>query len=549
MQWPMFLRRIFTHLPLLCFFSMLVLLPTPALHGQVSQASACSALEKLQLPDTAIESAAVREPELFSLVTSTPATATVASSQQRPKEPPPSPRESSFIKLPAYCRVKATVRGTIAVEVWLPLKDWNGRFQGVGNGGTSGAIGYTAMAQALHRGYAVAATNTGHVNRASNPGFDAQWAHDRPDLLEDWGYLAIHLMTETGRAVVKAFYHDQPRRSYFVGCSRGGGQALMEAQRYPDDYDGILAGDPANDSTGLYTGAHLWYSVATLKDPESYIPREKIPVLADEVNRQCDQLDGLKDGILNDPRKCKVDLQPITCKAGSSADQCLTPKQVRAVQDIWNGAQDASGKQIFPGLVPGGEAGPVGWAQWDTGWAPKTSVHYLAADQFFKYIVSDKPEYDPLSFNFASDFDGVRSKLHATLDATDPDLRPFLKHGGKLILYHGFSDPDISPLNTIHYYTEVEQAVGPRTADSVRLFMVPGMQHCENGPGATHFDAVTALEEWSESGIAPTQILASHLEGNTVDMTRPLCPYPQVATFSGKGSPNNALNFVCADPK
>jgi feruloyl esterase len=545
------------------FLALLSLLPLPAFAYQAKPASSCTALENLQLPDSKIESATFQKAGAFSPTMGAPAraqspggpaamqSANPTPGDNPPKAPapaPPAPSVSS-IDLPAHCKVRVAIKNSIEVEVWLPAEHWNGRFQGVGNGGTAGSISYTAMAAALHRGYAVASTNTGHVNRPPNLSFDASWAQDRPDLVDDWAYLAIHLMTTTSQAIVKAFYDKQPSQSYFVGCSRGGAQALLEAQRYPDDYDGIIAGDPANDTTGLFTGSHLWYAVATLKDPESYIPSAKVPILADAVNKQCDELDGVKDGILNDPRKCKVDLGPITCKEGQPQDQCLTSKQIQAVQAIWNGVRDTSGKLVFPGLVPGGEAGSMGWALWVTGHAPKASVHYQAADQFFKYVVNNNPDYDLFSFNFTSDLETERSKLHARLDAVDPDLRPFLKHGGKLILYHGWSDPDISPLNTIHYYTEVQKTVGARTADSVRLFMVPGMQHCENGPGATHFDAVTSLEDWRQSDIAPSQILAFHLDGTAVDMTRPLCPYPQVAAFSGKGSPSNALNFACVTPK
>jgi feruloyl esterase len=539
----------------LSFLTVAFLATLPAWASPVMQASSCAALTKLQLPNTEIESATFEEAGGFNTLAGlTPAPANPPHANSLPTtEPSAKPATTapsrSSIELPAHCRVKIAIKGSIKVEVWLPADHWNGRFEGVGNGGTAGFISYTAMAAALHRGYAVAGTDTGHVNRLPNLSFDATWAQDRPDLVDDWAYLAIHLMTTTSQTVVKAFYSAPPSHSYFVGCSRGGAQALMEAQRFPDDYDGIIAGDPANDSTGLYTGSHLWYAVATLKDPESYIPAERVHVLADAVNRQCDELDGVKDGILNDPRKCKVDLNPITCKQDQPKDECLTSKQVQAVQAIWNGVRDTSGKLVFPGLVPGGEAGPMGWAQWITGHAPRSALHYQAADQFFKYIVYNNPDYDPFSFNFGSDWDSERNKLHAKLDAVDPDLRPFFKKGGKLILYHGWSDPDISPLNTIHYYTEVQSTVGAHAADSVRLFMVPGMQHCENGPGATHFDAVTSLQEWRESGMAPSQMLAFHLDGTAVDLTRPLCPYPQVAVFSGKGSPSNALNFACKNPK
>ena len=331
---------------------------------------ACASLISLQLPDTTIESAQVVEASSL-----TPAGSTTLND------------------LPVLCRVQGITRPAIRFEVWLPLMDWNGKFQGVGNGAMAGTIPYTAMGGAVRRGYATGATDTGHVNQRA---FDSIWALSRPDLIADFGYRAIHLTAVNAKQIVSAFYGNLPRYSYFAGCSKGGQQALMEAQRFPTDYDGIIAGDPAYDWTRFYAGGHLWYSLATLKDPESYFPATKVPILADAVNAACDTIDGIKDGILDDPRQCKFDPAQLLCKPGHDGQSCFTDKQVKAVKDIWSGAHTNSGELVFPGLVPGGEAGQSGWASWILGSGPFTSTHWTAADGFFKYmrIPSNPPRTD-----------------------------------------------------------------------------------------------------------------------------------------------------------
>ncbi len=328
----------------------------------------------------------------------------------------------------------------------------------------------------------------------------------------------------------------------------------MEAQRYPEDYDGIIAGDPANNWTRFYAGGHLWYWLATTKDPASYIPASKVPLLTDAVNAACDTLDGVKDGVLEDPRACKFDPATLACRPGQEPASCFTPPQVRAVQDIWHGARSSKGEVIYPGLAPGGEAGPGGWASWVTGAAPSTATHAQAADGFFKNMVFDDLTWDYRTFNYDTDVKRALDKVGPLLDAVDTNLEPLKRRGGKLLVYHGWSDPDISPLNTIRYYEDVVSKIqGQRsreeglraTSEFFRLFMVPGMQHCSGGPGATTFDMVTALEDWVERGKAPEVIPASRTNGAGV-RTRPLCLYPLVATYTGKGSTEDAANFVCA---
>ncbi|HEU5342192.1 tannase/feruloyl esterase family alpha/beta hydrolase [Edaphobacter sp.] len=500
------------------------LLTASAAWAESGGAAACAGLMKLSLAETTIESAAVVPAGTLTL-------------------PKPEP---VLEELPEFCRVVGVTRPAIRFEVWLPTTIWNGKFEGVGNGGTAGFISYRPMALALRRGYATASTDTGHVNHPYGNGFDASWARGRPDLVRDFGWRALHVTTVNAKAVVAAFYGAAARRAYYVGCSQGGGQGLMEAQRFPADYDGLLVGDPANNWTRHYIGEHLWYSVATLKDPESYIPASKVSILANAVNKACDAKDGVRDGVVSDPLACKFDPAVLVCKVGQNPATCLTAKQVAAVKAIWGGARDSSGRLINPGLVQGGEGGPGGWARWVTGTKPFGGTHWKAADAVLKDMVFDDPEYNSLDFNFDTDTKLFEQKIGPAMDAVDPDLRPMERRGAKMILYHGWSDPDISPLNTIDYYNDVEKTVGVKeTGSFLRLFMVPGMQHCGGGPGATTFDGLTALERWVEDGVAPERILAAKIVDGAVEETRPLCAYPKQAVYAGKGNTSDAENFRC----
>lgn len=481
----------------------------------------CSKLTSLRLKDTTIESAEVIETGVFN------------------------PPGSSYPirRLPAFCRATGETSPSNQFEVWMPLENWTGRFEVVGNGGMAGVISYSAMAGALRRGNAAASTNTGHMTQPGN-GFDASWSLNRPDLVEEFGHRALHETAVNGKQVVRQFYGKTADHSYYVGCSKGGGQGLMEAQRYPADFDGIVAGDPAYNWTQLYAGAHLYYAQSTLKDPDSYIQPAKIKLLADAVNQACDAKDGIPDGVLDDPLTCRFDPAVLACKEGQDPGTCFTARQIKAVKDIWAGSKDDEGRQIFPGLVPGGEAGAGGWQSWVTGSAPFRATHWRAADSFFRYMVMGDPNYDSLTFDYDRD-KAALERVAPALDAIEANLRPFERRGAKLILYHGWSDPDISPLNTINYYKAVEQAMGPGTRDFARLFLVPGMQHCGGGPGTDSFDAVAAIEHWVEEGVAPAQIVASHSTHGAIDRTRPLCPYPQKAVYLGKGLITDAASFAC----
>jgi feruloyl esterase len=411
-----------------------------------------------------------------------------------------------------------------------------------------------AMVKPLQQGYATSSTDTGHQGSST----DGEWALGNYERIVNFADRGTHLMAEADKVILKAFYGAQPARSYFSGCSQGGHEAMIEAQRYPADFDGIIAGDPANNWTHHYIGGHLWTALAM--DGDSYIPANKVHILADAVNNQCDALDGIKDGVLNDPRRCQFNPETLLCKGADTAE-CLTGAQVAGVKKLWAGLRTAEGQVIYPGLVPGGEAGPGGWASYITGDAPGRGRHAVLGLPFFRFMVFDDPNWDYKTFRFSatdgfdSDIDYTDSKLGALFNAVNPDLGEFKARGGKLIHYHGWSDPDITPLNSIHYYESVMKAQGgdvhglQNTVEFYRLFMVPGMQHCQGGPGATAFDMIKPLDEWRERGIAPAKVIASHATNGVVDRTRPLCPYPQEAQWTGAGSTDDAANFVCALPR
>jgi len=484
----------------------------------------CESLTKLALPDTTIKSA----------------TAVAAG-----KFTPPSGRNA--VDVPAFCRVAGTIKPEVNFEIWMPAK-WNQKLLTVGNGGLAGSISYAAMAAPLNKGYATSSTDTGHAADS-----DGHWAQGHMERVIDFAHRAVHVTTQADKAILAAFYGNQPAHAYFSGCSQGGQEAMTEAQRYPRDYDGIIAGDPANWWVRHYVGAHLWITLAMQGD--AYIPAAKIPALADAVNNACDALDGIKDGILNDPRKCHFDPATIQCKSGD-APNCLTAPQVEAVRKIYQGGRTPEGDQIFPGIVPGGEAGPGGWGRWISGSGPGESGHANLGLPFLRYVLFENPDWNYRSFRFDrvngfdSDVDFADHKLGPIFNNMNPDLRAFQANGGKMIHYHGFSDPDISPLNSINYYESVVHLMNglSETKRFYRLFMVPGMQHCTGGPGPSSFDMLDALDRWADQGKPPEQIVASHSTGGKVDRTRPLCPYPQEARWKGTGSTDQAENFVCVQP-
>jgi hypothetical protein len=468
-----------------------------------------------------------------------------------------------YRSLGAFCRVMVESQPSsdsdIKIEVWMPAEGWNGKFQGRGNGGFAGEIDYHGLAAAVHEGYATAGTDTGHAAG----GTDARWALGHPEKVTDFGYRAIHEMTQDAKAVIGKYYGKQKlQHAYFSSCSNGGRQALMEVQRFPADYDGIVAGAPANYWTHLVTSA-IWDAQVTTLSEQSYIPAAKLPAIAQAVNAACDAQDGVPDGVLNDPRKCHFDPATILCKTEES-DKCLTGPQVTALEKLYAGPTDANGARIFPGLVPGAEDGAGGWGLWITGKEPGKSLIFAFGLGFFLDMVYERTDWNFRDADLGAIVKAADEKLAKTLNATSADLATFKARGGKLIVYHGWNDPAISALNTIDYYHSVVSAMGKPDVDSfARLYMVPGMQHCDGGPGAdrfgeqgpsplakdAHHSVQLAVEEWVEKGSAPGAIVATKYEGgdqSEVKMTRPLCPYPQVAKYKGSGDSNDAANFVCA---
>ncbi|MGA9587802.1 MAG: tannase/feruloyl esterase family alpha/beta hydrolase [Terracidiphilus sp.] len=500
-------------------------------------------------------------------VSITTATVVTRGTFEGPREPFTGADLSAFYKmLPGFCRVvahaKPTADSDIAIEVWMPLAGWNGKLEGLGNGGFAGAISYDGLGAAILRGYAATATDTGHT---ASP-IDARWALGHPEKIIDFGYRGIHEMTRVAGLIVPQFYGSAPKSSYFDGCSDGGREALMEAQRYPEDYDGIIAGAPANYWTGLLSTAVVDVQALTAT-PESFIPPAKVPVIAGAVLAACDKLDGVADGILNDPRQCHFDPASIECTAGEEADKCLTAPQVSALKAIYAGIKDSTGRTIFPGYLPGAEDGRAGWALWITGPGPAKSAQALFGIGYYTNMVYEKSDWSYKTFTVDRGMQAATEKTAGALNAVNPDLSAFRTRGGKLILYHGWNDPAIPALNTVNYYESVIAKMGHADVDSfTRLYMVPGMQHCGGGPGPDSFGAfvgsvsndpqsniVIALENWVEKGTAPGTIIATKRAGGNplgvAMMTRPLCPYPQSASYKGSGDPNKAENFECTSPK
>jgi feruloyl esterase len=471
-------------------------------------AATCESLSTLKLPDTTITSA-----------TSVPA------------GPAPGGRGAAAATLPAYCRVQATIRPTsdseIKVEVWMPATGWNGKFQGVGNGAWQGSIGTAALATGLQRGYATASTDTGHE------GGSASFAMGHPEKLIDFGYRAVHEMTVKGKAITAAFYDTAPRFSYFVGCSAGGKQAIKEAQMFPADYDGVVAGSPGVNWSGRAL-LSIWVGQAVAESP---LPREKWAVLNTAALAACDANDAVKDGVIENPLQCKFDPAVLQCKAGDAAD-CLTAAQVSTAKKIYGPVTHSRTKQsIVAGFSPGSEL------NWNT---MAGAQPFGPGVDLFKYIVFNDPNWDFKTLNWDAHVDQTL-KASASMDAMDPNLKPFFDRGGKIISYHGWADPQISPGSTVGYYDSVLGTMGgaSKVHENFRLFMVPGMNHCSGGLGTDQADWLTALENWVEKKQTPASIPASRVVNGQTVRTRPLCPYPQVATFKGSGSTDDAANFSC----
>lgn len=500
----------------------------------------CAALTQMSLPHARIVSA----------------TRVAAGRFVLPDMKPDAEIPQAFRDAPAFCRVQLlqtpSPNSAIKTEVWLPEHGWSGRFRGQGNGGFAGRADYGGLAAAVRQGQASASTDTGHA------GADASWALGHPEKVVDFGYRAIHRMTVDAKAIVEAFYGEPARHAYFASCSNGGRQALMEAQRFPDDYDGIMAGAPAWNWTHLLANA---LGIMQHADTAAgHIPPERLPMIAHAVLAACDADDGVVDGVLGDPRRCRFDPAVLGC-ARQSTDTCLTTAQLATLRTIHDGARDRSGKRIYHGTMHGAEDAVGGWGPWIFGPRPGANMLAFFAGNYFSDMVYGDPHWDFHSVDPGAALAAADRTTADALNAADADLGPFFSRGGKLILFHGWNDPAISPLGTIAYREAMVGKLGEqRVRQSSRLYMVPGMLHCDGGTGAYSFgqnstdaradaghDIYTALMHWVEQGTAPSRIVArGHaVADKRVPMSRPLCPYPQTARYDGTGDRNRAASFEC----
>ncbi len=442
-----------------------------------------------------------------------------------------------FKAAPAFCRVTATLTPTadsdIKIEVWMPAENWNGKLVGIGNGVWAGSISYSALAEPLPRGYATVATDTGHVGS----GMDARFAVGHKEKLVDFGHRAVHEMTVKAKAIIAEYYGSQEQRSLWVSCSTGGRQGLMEAYRYPDDYDGISSMAPANPMVGLMIGS-LWTGYATMKEDARRLSRDKMTAANKAYIDQCDGGDGLKDGIVGDPEGCNFDPGVIQCKVGDEND-CLTAPQVAALRDIYAGAKNPrTGVQIFAGFPPGSEQQVTALT---SGREP-----FPVATSYFRDIVFNDPQWDYKSYDYDQDLAISYEAASDILDVPSEGFDRFIEGGGKLLMSHGWADGLIPASNTVEFFKSMTANLDPdKAADSIRLFMIPGAGHCGGGvAGVT--DMLSVLDEWVETGKAPERIIANS-SPNQGPMSRPLCPYPQIAKYKGAGSTDDAANFECVE--
>ena len=490
------------------------------LHPSIAAADACADLAQLQLHSTTITTAVTVAPGAFAL-------------------PPPAPAaaQAQMGRLPEFCRVAATLKPStdsdIKIEVWMPAAGWNGKFQAVGNGGWAGSIGYTSLAGALAGGYAAAATDTGHT------GNTAAFAVGHPEKLVDLGYRAVHEMTAQAKKLIDRYYGAPPKLSIWNGCSQGGRQGIAAAIRYPEDFDAVVAGAPAVNWIHLHAG-RMAANRAANKTPESTIPRAKYQLLQDAALAACDVDDGVTDGVIEHPGTCRFDPQVLQCSPGQAEDSCLTAPQVEAAKTMYAPVvHPRTGEVVLPGLVPGSE---LGWS------AAAAAQPVGTALEAYRYLVFQDAKWDPVAFDPASDIDRMMQVDSGdVLGTTSTDLKAFFDRGGKLLLYHGWADAQVTPLNTIAYFDKVVSRVGREAVGrSIQLYMVPGMNHCSGGPGTDRFDVVAAMEQWVTSGQAPARIVASRVVNGVADRTRPLCPYGQVAVWDGRNSTNDASSFTCS---
>jgi len=483
----------------------------------VLQVAPCENLQSLSIPHTTITSA--------QLVPEGPFTRAGGGAFGKPSPKPSAP-------LPAHCRVTMVLKpssdSNINVELWMPAENWNGKLLATGNGGWAGAIqGYGDMQEALRRGYATVATDKGH---SSADGPMGMFALGHPEKIVDFAYRAIHDMTVQSKRVIAAFYNQPLQYSYFKGCSTGGRQAVMAAQMYPGDFDGIIGGALANRHIHMHT-ASVASSIRLSRNPDEAISEAEAKMVSQAVSDKCDILN---EGFLNNPRQCTFDFSTLLCK-GENSDSCLTKAQLRTVEEFYGGLKNSKGELIFSGQSL---SNPLP-AQPSTNEAPNAFV--LDTVRILGFQDAD---WDWRTFDLDRDMPRIDAAA-GFVDAVDPDLRGFKGHGGKLLLYHGWNDFGITPENTIYYYESVLEEMGNEQDNWMRLFMVPGMGHCSGGDGPYAFDAIETLEKWREENIAPDQIMGSNPQSG---LTRPLCPFPQYAEYDGSGDLKDAANWKCTEP-
>jgi hypothetical protein len=479
--------------------------------GQTPNHITVDELRRVRLPDVAIESATPVAPDV----------------QKGPHAVP-------------YVQVNGIIGGTIGFELLLP-DAWNGRFVMGGGGGFVGSV-QNSSRDSVNLGYATVGTDTGHEWQ---PGTSAEWAYTNLEAQVNFGYLAVHRTAEVAKALIRAYYGSDATYSYFLGCSRGGGQAMMEAQRFPADFDGIVAGAPAFDWPGL-AATSVAIQKVLYPDPANLdhtaLNKEALAKLQQAIIEQCDAQDGLRDGVVQDPPSAHFDLSKVSG---------LTDEQRKSIEAIYAGAHNDKGP-IYPGYTPGAECDPDNWIAWIVGPLPglgpghAPDLMFAFGTQIFKFLVFNNPDWNYSTYDF-SNFAGDTRMAASYLDATNTDLGALKARKGKLIIWHGWADPALPPQATVDYYRAV-QARDPNAAEYCRLFMVPGCLHCGGGPGAGEVDWLGAIVDWVERGKAPDKLIASKHAHHNLVMTRPLFPYPDTSAYSGTGDTNSAESFVAKPP-
>jgi len=483
--------------------------------AETASPTSCEKLAALALPQATITSAEVVAPGAF-------------------KAPGRGGRGAEiYSALPAFCRVAATLTPStdsdIKIEVWLPASTWNGKLEAVGNGGWAGVISYPALAAAVTAGYAGVSTDTGHV------GGTASFAVGHPEKLIDLAYRSQHEMTVKAKAIIEAHYGTAAKASYWNGCSQGGRQGLAEAQKYPEDFEGIIAGAAAWNQAELHLG-RLALNMYVNRSADSNIPQSKYRMVHDAVLNACDALDGVKDGVIEDPGRCKFDPKTIQCE-GADGPSCLTAAQVETARALYAPIKSPrSGAGLYPALQRGSEL------VWNVTGGPQPVGTAVEA---FKYVVFGDPSWDWRRFDLETDFDKT-VRAFEVIETSETNLKPFFSRGGKLLMYHGWNDTQVAPQQSPKYFEAVVAKSGRSVVGkSIQLYMVPGMNHCAGGDGTDTFDKMAAMERWAASGKAPESIVASHITSGKVDRTRPLCPYGKVARWKGTGTTDDAANFAC----